>query len=144
MGGTKALLGDGQVYAGGPHHFLAMDQKTGNVGESWINGRQMVLSGEQAFLLDGEKIFCVNREEHAKASQEKQKWFLAARGARGKPEKLAEAKQKMLEYSDVGILWEHESDFDDVLIATSNLVIAGGQDKLLALDPNSFAEYTPS
>ncbi len=27
VGGTKALLGDGQVYAGGPHHFLAMDRQ---------------------------------------------------------------------------------------------------------------------
>ena len=29
VGGTKALLGDGQVYAGGPHHFLAMDEANG-------------------------------------------------------------------------------------------------------------------
>lgn len=29
VGGTKALLGDGQVYSGGPHHFLAMEEKTG-------------------------------------------------------------------------------------------------------------------
>ena len=34
----------------------------------------------------------------------------------------------------VGIVWEYESDFDDVLIATDNLVIAGGLNKLVALD----------
>ena len=75
VGGTKALLGDGQVYSGGPHHFLAMDQNNGSVGEAWINGRQMVLAGERAYLMDGEKIYCVNREEHAEASQEKQNGF---------------------------------------------------------------------
>ena len=134
VGGTKALLGDGQVYAGGPHHFLAMDQNDGGVGESWINGRQMVLAGEFGYLMDGEKIFCVNREEHAKASQEKQEWFLKAREFRKEPEKVAEAKRKMKEYMGVGIVWQHQSDFDDVLIATDNLVIAGGMSEVVALD----------
>ena len=62
VGGTKALLGDGQVYSGGPHHFLAMDEKKGTVGDSWIGGRQMVLASDRAYLMDGEKIFCVDRE----------------------------------------------------------------------------------
>lgn len=137
VGGTKALLGDGQVYAGGPHHFLAMDQETGNVGESWINGRQMVLADEFAYLMDGERIFCVNRNEHAKASQEKQKWFLKAREFRSDAKKVAEAKQKMQEYMDVGILWDFASDFDDVLIATDNLVLAGGMNEVVALDRTS-------
>ncbi|MGI9471881.1 MAG: PQQ-binding-like beta-propeller repeat protein, partial [Rubripirellula sp.] len=126
VGGTKALLGDGQVYAGGPHHFLAMDQRNGDVGEAYIDGRQMVLADDQAFILTGEKIVCVNRAEHSQASQQKQKWFLKAREARREPAKLAEAKQKMKEFAEIGILWEYPSDFDDVLIATSNLVIAGG------------------
>ncbi|MCA9139993.1 MAG: PQQ-binding-like beta-propeller repeat protein, partial [Planctomycetales bacterium] len=134
VGGTKALLGDGQVYAGGPHHFLAMDQRTGDVGESWINGRQMVLAGELAYLMDGEKVFAVNRAQHAKASQEKQKWFLKARDARGDAKKIAEATAKMQEYMKVGILWQYESDFDDVLIACDNLVIAGGMNEVVALD----------
>ena len=137
VGGTKALLGDNQIYAGGPHHFLAMDEKTGNVGASWINGRQMVLAGELAYLMDGERIFGVNRAEHATASQEKQKWFLKARGLSGDQKKLAEAKLKMEEYTRVGVLWEYASDFDDVLIATDNLVFAGGQNQLVALDRTS-------
>ena len=133
VGGTKALLGDGQVYAGGPHHFLAMDQSSGDVGESYINGRQMVLADEFGYLMDGEKIFCVDRSKHAKASQEKQKWFLKARDYRREPEKLAEAKQKMREFMEVGILWQHPSDFDDVLIASQNLVIGGGMNQVIAL-----------
>jgi outer membrane protein assembly factor BamB len=134
VGGTKALLGDGQVYSGGPHHFLAMDQQTGSVGEAWITGRQMVLADELAYVLTGEKILCVNREAHATASQEKQKWFLKAREFRSDPKKVAEAKQKMKEYAEIGIVWEYDSDFDDVLIATNDLVIAGSLNQLVALD----------
>ncbi len=105
-------------------------RKTGNVGAAWINGRQMVLAGELAYLMDGEKIYCVNRAEHAKASQEKQKWFLKVREFRSDPKKVAEAKQKMKEYARSGIIWEYASDFDDVLIATENLVIAGGMNQI--------------
>lgn len=137
VGGTKALLGDGQVYAGGPHHFLAMDQQSGNVGEAYMNGRQMVLSGDLGYIMTGEKIICVNRAEHSAASQEKQKWFIKARENRRDPAKYAEAKEKMKEYAEVGILWEFPSEFDDVLIATGNLVVAGGMNQVIALDRTS-------
>ena len=137
VGGTKVLLGDGQVYAGGPHHFLAMDQRNGDVGEAYINGRQMTLADDQAFILTGEKLICVDRVEHTKASQEKQKWFLKARSARSNPAKLAEAKQKMKEFAETGILWEYATDFDDVVITTGNLVVAGGLNQLIALERDS-------
>ena len=130
VGGTKALLGDGQVYAGGPHHFLAMDQKNGGVGESYIGGRQMVLSNDVAFLVDGEKVFCVDRVEHARASREKQKWFLKARNDRSDPKKLATAKEKIKEYSGVGVLWQVPAELDGALIATRNHVVAGGVDQV--------------
>ncbi|MEZ6138065.1 MAG: PQQ-binding-like beta-propeller repeat protein [Pirellulaceae bacterium] len=134
VGGTKALLGDGQVYSGGPHHFLAMDDKTGAVGDSWIGGRQMVLTDDLAYLMDGEKIFCVDRDEHARASQEKQKWFLRTRNLRDDPQKLAEAQEEIKKYAGIGIIWQVASDFDDALIATQSLLIAGGQDQVLVLD----------
>ena len=134
VGGTKALLGDGQVFAGGPHHFLAMDQRNGDVGEAYINGRQMVLADDQAFILTGEKLICVDRAKHSEASKKKQEWFLKARSAGRDPAKLAEAKQKMKEFAEIGILWEHPTTFDAVLIATQNIVVAGGMNELVALD----------
>jgi len=137
VGGTKALLGDGQVYAGGPHHFLAMDDQTGDVGAAYIGGRQMVLSGEFAYLSDGDKLFCVNRDEHAEASREKQKWFLQARADRRDPEKVEQAKDKMQEYAGIGIVWQQEMAHDDALIATDDLVIAGGMNEVVALDRDS-------
>ena len=137
VGGTKALLGDGQVYAGGPHHFLAMDQGNGDLGEAWIDGRQMVLAGELAYIMTGQHIQCVDRDAHAEASQEKQKWFLKARENRRDAEKLAEARRKMEEYATVGIRWKFPSEFDDALIATDDLVFAGGMNQVVALDIGS-------
>lgn len=134
VGGTKALLGDGQVYSGGPHHFLAMEDKTGDVGASYIGGRQMVLTGELAYLMDGSKVFAVNRAEHARASQEKQKWFLRVQADRSDPKKVELARQKMKEYAGVGIIWEYASNYDGAMISTENLLVAGGINGVVALD----------
>ncbi len=41
IGGVHALLSDGQIYTSGPHHWLAMDQKSGDVGFGWFGGRQI-------------------------------------------------------------------------------------------------------
>jgi outer membrane protein assembly factor BamB len=134
VGGTKALLGDGQIYAGGPHHFLAMDENNGELGEGYISGRLMVLADDKAYLLDGSKVFCVDRKEHAQASKLKQEWFLRSRSVSKEPEKLAEAKQKIEEYQGVGVLWEFPCDLDGTMIATNDLVFVGGKDRVVALD----------
>jgi outer membrane protein assembly factor BamB len=134
VGGTKALLGDGQVYAGGPHHFLAMDQHTGDAGQAYIGGRQMVLVDDYAYLLDGTKVFCVNREEHARASQEKQQWFLRARAVQKETDKLAEAQSKIQEYSGVGVVWQIPCELEGAMIATDKLLIVGGDERVIAFD----------
>jgi outer membrane protein assembly factor BamB len=134
VGGTKAVLGDGQIYAGGPHHFLAMDENTGELGEGYISGRLMVLADDRAYLLDGEKVFCVDRKEHAQASKLKQEWFLKSRNLRKEPEKLAEAEQKIEEYKGVGVIWEYPCPLDGTMIATKDIVIVGGKDRVVALD----------
>ncbi len=134
VGGTKAVLGDGQIYAGGPHHFLAMDENTGELGEGYISGRLMVLADDKAYLLDGEKVFCVDRKEHAQASKLKQEWFLKSRNLRKEPEKLAEAEQKIEEYEGVGVIWEFPCELDGTMIATKDIVFVGGKDRVVALD----------
>lgn len=134
VGGTKALLGDGQVYAGGPHHFLAMDQETGEEGEAWIDGRQMVLADGEAILVNGASLFCVDRRIHADASKEKQKWFLTAREVRKDPVKLGEAQAQMKRFAAIGIKWQHPTTADGALVATRNLVFVGGQDSFSAVD----------
>ncbi len=77
VGGTKAVLADGQIYSSGPHHFLALDEKTGAVGYAWIDGRQLVISDTRAFVADGQQIIGLDRQTHAAATIERQKLRLA-------------------------------------------------------------------
>jgi outer membrane protein assembly factor BamB len=142
VGGTKAVLGDGQIYAGGPHHFLALDEHTGDVGAAFVGGRLMALVDGFAYLADGERVFCVDRAAHVQASRKKQRWFLRAgeiakdrsvpadiRNAR-----LAEARATMDEYARVGIVWSRPCDLDGALIATADVVVVGGHDRLITFD----------
>ena len=73
VGGTRALLADGQLYASGPHHMLALDEESGDVGFGWFEGRQMAVSGKSAYVATGEAVVRIDRAAYAVASRERQK-----------------------------------------------------------------------
>ena len=108
VGGTKALLGRRtSLRRAVPITFWRWTRKpvtSASRGSTVVKWSWPV---SFAYLMDGEKIFCVNRAEHAKASQEKQKWFLKAREFGDDPKNPPKPKQKMQEYMKVGIIWEY-------------------------------------
>ncbi len=137
VGGAKALLADGQVYAAGPHHFLAMDQKTGEVGYAWIAGRQMAVCGDRAYIATGEIIAGLDRPKHTKASVPRQKLNLQRSKYRSDRKRLAEIDKQMAEYARTGLLWNVKHTGDAALIQAGGLIFVGGQDEVLALEADS-------
>ena len=136
VGGSKALLADGQIYAAGDHHFVALDQKTGSVGHAFIGGHQLALSGDKAFVSDGKRIVGLERAKHTRATVQRQKLSLeqyALRRRRGsmKAKEYREQDAKLSEgigqLSNVGSLWQTASPCDSALIAVGDMVVAGGQ-----------------
>ena len=73
VGGSRALLADGQLYASGPHHYLAVDQQTGNTGFGWFEGRQLVVQGDDVYFATGKQVVRANREQYAVNSRERHK-----------------------------------------------------------------------
>ncbi len=143
VGGTKAVLADGQIYSSGPHHFLALDEGKGSVGFAWVTGRQLVISDDRACVADGNHIICVDRLKHAQATVERQKASLALKDLRGKRTKMDAEEYKtqsetlakqIAELSDVGVLWKTPCPHDDALIVAGNTVFAGGKDAVAAFD----------
>ena len=54
IGGAKAVLSDnGQLFSFGPHHMLALNQKSGLAGHAYIQGRQMTFRQKSAFIATG-------------------------------------------------------------------------------------------
>jgi outer membrane protein assembly factor BamB len=143
VGGVKAVLADGQIYAQGDNHFLAMDQKTGNVGFAFIWGRQLTMSGNRAFFADGKNITAVGRIEHARATVERQKLVTQQSDLRRnrstmKPDEFqkrdAELSQQIAGFSVAGASWQAPSNLQSALIVAGDLVIAGGQNQVAAFD----------
>ena len=143
VGGTKAVLADGQIYASGPHHFLALDEQNGAVGFAWIDGRQLVIGADKAFVADGKQITAIDRAKHAHATIERQKLRLQVKELAAKRRNM-DAQQyntemgvlnkQIAELSEVGVLWKTDCSLDASLVAGQTAVLAGGQGQIVALD----------
>lgn len=148
IGGTKALLADGQIYSGGPHHLLAMTQDKGDVGFGWFAGRQMVVNNDDAFVATGTVVARVNRLEYAVNSRVRHKLeteiYKLSRSLRsagdkadGIRKKIATANEKLKEIADVGVTWQQKTTDDAILLATPNAVFLGGENQVTAYSVES-------
>ncbi|WP_417383032.1 PQQ-binding-like beta-propeller repeat protein [Gimesia sp.] len=146
VGGTQALLADGQIYSMGAHHILALTQDEGDIGYAWINGQQMAVQGDFAYLATGSSILKVNRSEHAVGSQKAHKndmtindLFKKLRGLKGKKAEEVRAEIKTLQdenkaFAKAGLIWEIAAPSRNALIVAGDKVIAGGEDQVLIID----------
>ncbi|MCA9013904.1 MAG: PQQ-binding-like beta-propeller repeat protein [Planctomycetaceae bacterium] len=146
VGGTQALLADGQIYSMGAHHILALTQDKGDVGFAWINGQQMAVQGEFAYLATGSEILKVNRQEHAVGSQKAYKndtaikdLFTKLRSLKGEKAQAARDEIKVLQdenkkHAKAGLIWEQATPARDALIVAGDKVVVGGQDQVVILD----------
>lgn len=145
VGGTQALLSDGQIYAWGAHHILAMDQKSGDVGFGWFAGHQMAVAGDAAWVANGIEIARLDRAAYAANSAVRHKLEMAIykskRALSGDKEKDSEAQKKIdsmqkehTSLADVGFVWKTPSPHESRLIVTANAIIAGGENEVLAFD----------
>lgn len=146
VGGSKATLADGQIYASGPHHFLALDEKTGKVGFAWVTGRQLVVADASALVADGERIVALDRRAHAAATVERQKLRIERKklqsdrktlDAQEYRAQISQIDARMAELSDVGLRWQYPAPHDAALIACGTTVVAGGDGEVIALDVQS-------
>jgi outer membrane protein assembly factor BamB len=144
VGSTQALLADGQIYSAGPHHLLAMEQKTGNVGYGWIAGRQMSVLGDAAYVATGEFVARLDREKYAVNSRKRHQLELdinsfntqlrtaAQDKATEIRRKIADAQAEMQRIADVGIDWQTRTPDDAALLAAGDLVFVGGSGRVTA------------
>jgi len=149
VGGTQALLADGQIYSMGAHHILALSQDKGDVGFAWINGQQMVVQDEFAYIATNDAVLKVNRIEHAKGSRKAHEnemtingLYRKLRSLKGDKAKAARAEIKALQeetkkYAEAGIIWKQPVSARDSLIVAGDKVVAGGNDQVLILDAKS-------
>jgi outer membrane protein assembly factor BamB len=149
IGGTYALLADGQVYTGTQNHLLALNQENGSTGFAWFPGRTLAVVGEMAYMATGRELLAMSRAEYARGSRLRNALDYRIKalrsqvaGSKGDKRKQAEQKlnaaEKELEDNQreniaPTIRWSVPSACDAELIVTGNLVLAGGQNEVIAV-----------
>lgn len=145
VGSTQALLADGQIFAWGAHHVLAMSQKNGAVGYGYFAGHQMTIDKDSAYLANETTIARIDRVAYGKASitrhELKAEIDRLTKGLSIAPDRKEEllAKLKPLKAKhetllETGIDWTIESPHEARLIVAGNSVISGGVDEVAAHD----------
>lgn len=141
VGGTRVVLADNQMYASGPHHFLAMDERTGDVGFAWVDGRQLSIQGDQAYVATGTKVARLDRLAYATASRRRHDLEMEIyQLSRERDPKVREstlprvtaAADELQVLQTVGIVWEREIADDLSLVVTGEHVILGGPGRVTA------------
>jgi outer membrane protein assembly factor BamB len=152
-GGTYALLADNQLYTGTQEHLLALNQETGKAGFAWFPGRRLTVSGTLAYMATGQEIRAMDRTAYAEASRRRNSLefrtkTLQSQLRTAKPEArnrlrqdLDRVTQELAQHNREKVTptvkWHVASPCDAELIVCENLVLAGGQDEVCALDRSS-------
>ena len=145
IGGTKALLADDQIYSGGPHHLLAMTQAKGDAGFGWIEGKQMVVIDDAAYVATGTVVARLNRLEYAVNSRVRHKLemeiYSNSRKLRSEKDKdkadalrtsIADANAEIKRIAPIGIDWQVETTDQSALLATPDYLFVGGKGRVRA------------
>lgn len=143
VGGVDALLSDGQVYTSGPHHWLAMQQSSGDVGFGWFDGRLIVVQGDDAYVTTGQYIAKLDRLAYATNSRRRhelemviydtsRKLSSAGEQAAELRQKLTDARIELQQIALTGITWQQAATDDAALIATGDRVFLGGKNRVAA------------
>jgi len=143
VGGTEALLADGQIYSWGAHHIFAMDQKTGEAGFGYFDGRQMAVSGDAAYVANGTKVSRLDRLAYAAWSRKRQDLEIqigaetkTARETGPNGEAAKERLKRLLveqaQLPEAGIAWSVPDTSESSLIVAGDTVLVGGQDVVTA------------
>jgi outer membrane protein assembly factor BamB len=145
VGGTNALLADGQIYSGGEHHLLAMEEQTGDAGFGWFAGQQMAVLGNDAYVATGKAVARLDRLKYAINSRERHQLEMQVydqtRLLRSEKDsaRISEIRQsietanaQILKIADIGVTWEKETADDAALLATPGAVFLGGQNQVTA------------
>lgn len=145
VGGTRAVLADGQLYTGGEHVYVALDEATGRSGFGWIDGHQVAFSGNDAYVATGMHLKKLDRKTYLAASRDRMKLEIQLEGLARKlrtpskelgkiREQFAELTKTLAKLRETGVVWQTPSTSDSELILAGNLLIAGGADRVDVID----------
>jgi outer membrane protein assembly factor BamB len=151
IGGTSATLADNQVFTG-TEQMIGFDQENFRTHSSWFWGQQLIVTPDVFYSATGRELFAVKRETYAAASLRRKGLLDRQRDlntqiqkAKRGPEAALKALQtqlddvnQQLKETDTriasGQMWRVRCDCAETLVMAGNVLLAGGDRKVLAFD----------
>ena len=154
IGGTYATLADDQLFTG-TEQMTGFDQESPRSRSTWFWGRQLIVAPDAFYAATGRQLFAVKRDTYAAASLRRKSLLDRQRElntqiqkARRGPEatlkqlqaqlvalnpQLKESESKMA----AGEMWRVPCDCAETLMLAGNVLLVGGDRKVLAFDAAS-------
>ncbi len=144
VGGTYALLADGQMFTG-TEQMVGYDGTTRDRFAAFA-GRKLVVTHQVAYVAEDARLVALDRKAFPPAGRRlesaRSRKDTLARSIRGAP---SEAQKKQLAELDAQVvqaeqafaktqLWQLPSDCHEELVLAGNVLYAGGQNRLIAVD----------
>ncbi len=144
IGGCFALIADNRLYVQATE-VVEFEQKTGTAKFAWYEGKRLLVTGRVSYMLNDDGITALDRINYPRLQNEKR--AIAGRRAalkRQKPKNLDEQlkaldeqEKKIVAELKKCVLWRVERKGLEAMIIAGNLLIAGGDGEVLAIDRNS-------
>lgn len=128
-GGTFALIvEEGLVHRGNGEDQIELQTGSGD-RMALFAGRQAIVDGETAYLLDDNKLSALNRARYIRLAHERQKLIDAEKA----DERTAETQQKLdanAKAMETCWQWRKESDQWEAMLLAKDTIIVGGQNEV--------------
>ena len=144
VGGCFALIADDRLISGATE-MVEFDVKTGTAKFAWYEGKRLLVTKRVSYMLNDNGITALDRINYPRLQNEK-KAIAQKRAAlkRQKPKDLDrqlaaldEQEKRVVEELKKCVLWRVERKGLEHMIIAANLLIAGGDGEVVAIDRNT-------
>ena len=154
IGGTNALLADSQLFTG-TEQMIGFDEASHRSRAAWFWGESLVVTPKMFYSATGAELFAVDREKYGAASLRRKSLLDQQRdlnrrihqARRGPKEELEKLQAEMGALNEkikqaeadmaAGEVWRVFCDCKESLILAGDVLLAGGEGKVVAFDAGS-------
>ncbi len=131
IGGTYALLADDYLFTG-TEEIIAYDRQSLKNRFAWFAGRQLVVTRDLSYMMTDRRMTAIDRKTYPEASRRR---MAARQEIRSKKSESAKAKLKKAEADMAAcVKWQCPAECPDALILAHDVLVAGGKDRVVAVD----------
>ncbi len=154
IGGTNAVLADNELFTG-TEQIVGYDQSSSRTQSSWFWSHQLLVAPQTCYAATGTQLFAVRREAYGVASLQRKRLLDSQRDLMTQLKKAKRGPQTELKKVQTQLdtvkeqikaieakitaseIWRVPCDCEETLLLAGNVLLAGGDKRVLAYDSAS-------